>query len=186
MRRFLRHVHCYVLLGLIYSVPTPAMAGSPVPLISPTGYRLSHYRSPTPASTEHARTLDTAALQQLLHEQPQTLLVDVYRRQWLNGQFIEDQPHANLPGSVWLANTGDGELEPLWQSYFSNNLRRLSHGDLQQPLVFYCRSDCWLSWNAIKRAAALGYQNLYWYRDGIDAWEQAGLSLQPAQPQPFP
>ena len=26
-----------------------------------------------------------------------------------------------------------------------------------------------------KRAAALGYTRLYWYRDGIDAWRQAGL-----------
>ncbi|MFZ3185599.1 MAG: hypothetical protein WA173_15815 [Pseudomonas sp.] len=94
------------------------MADGPVPLISPTGYRLSHYRSPPPANPEPARTLDTAALQQLL--------------------------------------------------------------------VFYCRSDCGLSWNAIKGGAALGYQNLYWYRDGIDAWEQAGLSVQAAQPQPFP
>jgi PQQ-dependent catabolism-associated CXXCW motif protein len=186
MRRFLRHLPCYVLPALLYSGCPPAMADSPVPLLSATGYRLSHYRSPTPASAEHARTLDTAALQTLLHEQPQTLLIDVYPRQWLHGQFIQDPPHANLPGSVWLANTGDGELAPRWQNYFSDNLRRLSHGNQQQPLVFYCRADCWLSWNASKRAAALGYQNLYWYRDGIDAWEQAGQRLQPAQPQALP
>jgi hypothetical protein len=30
--------------------------------------------------------------------------------------FIEDQPHENLPGSHWLANTGDGELTPQWQT----------------------------------------------------------------------
>jgi hypothetical protein len=46
------------------------------------------------------------------------VLIDVYRRQWLQGRFIEDQPHANLPGSHWLANTGDGDLTPEWQSYF--------------------------------------------------------------------
>jgi len=27
---------------------------------------------------------------------------------------------------------------------------------------------------------------LYWYRDGLDAWEAANLPLQPAQPKPFP
>jgi len=32
----------------------------------------------------------------------------------------------------------------------------------------------------------LGYKNLYWYRDGLDAWQQANLPLQPAQPVPFP
>lgn len=66
------------------------------------------------------------------------------------------------------------------------NLQKATAGHLDQPLVFYCRSDCWLSWNAVKRAKALGYNNLYWYRDGLDAWQQANLPLQPAQPVPFP
>jgi len=156
------------------------------PLFSADGYRLGQYRSPTPASVEHATTLDTAALQALLQQQPHTRLIDVYRRLWLHGQFVEDQPHANLPGSLWLANAGDGQLTLAWQTYFADNLRRSSSGDWHWPLVFYCRSDCWLSWNAVKRAHALGYDNLYWYRDGIDAWEQAGLSLQIAKPQPLP
>ncbi|MNJ61718.1 hypothetical protein D3C77_575230 [compost metagenome] len=112
------------------------------------------------------------------------LLVDVYRRQWLAGQFIDNEAHANLPGSVWLANTGDGSLTPLWADYFSENLARITEGDLQRPLVFYCRSDCWLGWNATRRARALGYTDLYWYRDGIDGWEQAGLPLHPATPEP--
>ena len=114
------------------------------------------------------------------------MLIDVYRRQWLNGQFIVDEPHTNLPGSLWLANTGDGQLAPQWQDYFAHHLQRASQGRKDRPLVFYCRSDCWLSWNAVKRASTLGYIQLYWYRDGIDAWEQAGLPLTPAQPEPFP
>jgi hypothetical protein len=56
------------------------------------------------------------------------VLIDVYRRQWLQGRFIEDQPHANLPGSLWLANTGDGDLTPEWQSYFVRNLYTYSGG----------------------------------------------------------
>ncbi len=155
-------------------------------LFSADGYRLAQYRSPTPAQAEHARTLDTPALQQLLVEQPRTALIDTYRRQWLNGQFIEDEVHANLPGSLWLANTGDGQLDAQWQGYFRHHLQRASRGDKGWPLVFYCRSDCWLSWNAVKRAHRLGYRNLYWYRDGIDAWEQAGLALLPAQPAALP
>ncbi|WP_404942704.1 rhodanese-like domain-containing protein, partial [Pseudomonas poae] len=51
--------------------------------------------------------------------------------------------------------------------------------------VFYCRSDCWLSWNAVKRAANLGYTSVYWYRDGLDAWEAAKLPVATAQPEPF-
>ena len=155
-------------------------------LFDTDGYRSSQYRSPTPASLEGVQIVDTPALQQLLAERPDTRLIDVYRRPWVQGRFIEDAPHANLPGSLWLANTGDGRLEPRWQRYFELHLRNASQGDPDWPLVFYCRSDCWLSWNAVKRAKALGYNNLYWYRDGLDAWQQANLPLQPAQPVPFP
>lgn len=172
------------LLGL-YLLGTPA-AHADGPLFSSDGYRVDRYRSPTPASAEHATTLDTAALRALLAREPRTRLVDVYRRTWLNGQFVANEEHRNLPGSLWLANTGDGRLSPPWQAYFRDNLQRLTDGDATRPLVFYCRSDCWASWNAVRRAHALGYSNLYWYRDGIDAWEQAGLPLQEAQPHPFP
>ncbi|WP_256589382.1 PQQ-dependent catabolism-associated CXXCW motif protein [Pseudomonas sp. GV071] len=177
------HTSVCVLLGLL---ALNCQADTTPALFSEDGYRITQYRSPTPANAEHARTLDTPALQKLLKEQPATRLVDVYRRTWLNGQFIEDEPHSNLPGSLWLANTGNGDLDGPWQAYFSDNLQRLTEGDLARPLVFYCRSDCWASWNAIKRAHELGYKQLYWYRDGIDAWEQAGLPLMPAQPQAFP
>ncbi|MFK4075581.1 MULTISPECIES: PQQ-dependent catabolism-associated CXXCW motif protein [Pseudomonas] len=155
-------------------------------LFDADGYRSAQYRSPTPEQLQGVQTLDTPALQRLLAEQPRTTLIDVYRRPWLQGRFIEDAPHANLPGSLWLANAGDGNLAPQWQRYFAHYLEQASGGDQQHPLAFYCRSDCWLSWNAARRAHALGYRQLYWYRDGIDAWEQAGLPLVPAQPAELP
>jgi PQQ-dependent catabolism-associated CXXCW motif protein len=155
-------------------------------LFSADGYRHSLYRSPTPLQVDGAHIIDTEHLQTLLKQTPKPVLVDVYRRQWLEGRFIEDEPHANLPDSLWLANTGDGELTPQWQDYFSRNLQKATSGRKDQLMVFYCRADCWLSWNAVKRAAALGYNNLYWYRDGLDAWQAAHLPLLPAQPEPFP
>ena len=176
----------FTLLGGLLGLLLAGLAQADSALFSADGYRLTQYRSPTPATAEHAHTLDTPALQRLLAERPDTALIDTYRRQWLNGLFIEDEVHANLPGSLWLANTGDGQLDARWQAYFNHHLQRASHGDKRWPLVFYCRSDCWLSWNAVKRAHALGYRNLYWYRDGIDAWQQAGLPLLPAQPAALP
>ena len=77
-------------------------------------------------------------------------------------------------------------LLPPWDDYFAAQLQRASHGRKDWPLVFYCRSDCWLGWNATRRARALGYTRLYWYRDGIDAWQQAGLPLEPAEPVALP
>jgi rhodanese-related sulfurtransferase len=41
-----------------------------------------------------------------------------------------------------------------------------------------------MSWNAAKRALALGYKNVAWYPDGTDGWEAAGLPLQEAKPEP--
>jgi len=155
------------------------------PKFSVDGYRSALYRSPTPPTAEHAITVDTPALQALLAKQPKPLLIDVYGKTFLHGRFAEGEPHAHLPDSLWLANTGLAELTPSWQAYFADNLSRITEGDFSRALVFYCRSDCWLSWNAIKRAHALGYRRLYWYRDGVDAWEQAGLPLVPAEPALF-
>ncbi|OYP96439.1 sulfurtransferase [Pseudomonas mandelii] len=180
-RRLLRPSLAALSLSLLLGV-----AHADTPLFSADGYRINLYRSPTPNQLQDAAIIDTAALQTLLTQTPRPVLIDVYRRQWLQGRFIEDQPHENLPGSHWLANTGDGDLTADWQGYFARNLNALTAGDLAQPLVFYCRADCWLSWNAVKRAAAMGYKTLYWYRDGLDAWQAANLPVEPAQPEPFP
>ncbi len=53
------------------------------------------------------------------------------------------------------------------------------HGRL---IVFYCLADRWMSRNATKRAAGWGYTNLYWYRDGIDAWGAARVPTADAEP----
>jgi PQQ-dependent catabolism-associated CXXCW motif protein len=92
-------------------------AHAQAPLFSAEGYRIDLYRSPTPHELRRD-LVDTPALQTLLEQTPRPLLIDVYRRPWLQGRFIEDQPHENLPGSHWLANTGDGELTPQWQRLF--------------------------------------------------------------------
>jgi len=173
--------HLLALLALLLCLPVLAEEAK----FSADGFRAALYRSPTPASAEHAITLDTKALQALLQEKPKPLLIDVYGKTWRHGHFVEGEEHANLPGSLWLANTGLAQLSKDWQAYFADNLKRISEGDFSRALVFYCRSDCWLSWNAVKRAHALGYRKLYWYRDGVDAWEQAGLPLVPATPAPF-
>lgn len=182
MRCALPRCACLLVLGLSLALGNLAQAEA---LFSSSGFRTAQYRSPTPPQAEAATTLNTEQLQALLTQQPAPVLIDVYKRQWLQGRFIDSEVHRNLPGSHWLANTGDGELDAQWQTYLAANLQRLSSQDKGRALVFYCRSDCWLSWNAVKRAAALGYTHLYWYRDGVDAWEAAGLPLQQASPEPM-
>jgi rhodanese-related sulfurtransferase len=41
-----------------------------------------------------------------------------------------------------------------------------------------------MSWNAAKRALAMGYVNVAWYPEGTDGWEEAGLPLTEAKPAP--
>ena len=172
---------CLTLAGL------PAVAqDEAAALFSGDGYRIDRYRSPTPQDIPGARTLDTAALQQLLAGNPPPVLVDVMRQPWLHDRFVASEEHRNIPGSLWLANVGDGVLDSRWQDYLVRNLQQASGGDPARALVFYCKSDCWLSWNAGRRAMALGYTRVYWYRDGVDAWQAAGLPLQTASPVPLP
>lgn len=75
MSRLLAALLCLpLLLGLL-----PARAAEE-PLFSADGYRLTRYRSPTPASVAGAQTIDTATLQRLLAEPQPPLLIDVYRQ----------------------------------------------------------------------------------------------------------
>ena len=185
MSRLLAALFCLPLLAPSV-LHTPTAQAADDALFSTDGYRTTRYRSPTPASVDGAQTIDTAALQRLLAGSAKPVLIDVYRSTWLNDRFVGEEPHENIPGSLWLANVGEGQAEPRWQNYLAHYLAKASGGDHGRPLVIYCKSDCWLSWNASKRAAALGYTRLYWYRDGIDAWRQAGLPVQTATPEPLP
>jgi len=58
------------------------------PLFSADGYRISLYRSPTPDHLPGATIVDTAALQTLLSQTPAPVLIDVYRRQWLQASAL--------------------------------------------------------------------------------------------------
>src|SRR5215510_5235145 len=90
------------------------------------------------------------------------------------------------PGSSWLPDTGYGALAPATEAYLATGLATLSGGDRARPIVIYCQRDCWMSWNAAKRALASGYTNIIWYPEGTDGWQDAGLPLEPAQPVPRP
>jgi PQQ-dependent catabolism-associated CXXCW motif protein len=53
-------------------------------------------------------------------------------------------------------------------------------------LVFYCQADCWMSWNAAKRALSLGYSNVAWYPEGTDGWTFYNLPTLESRPEPRP
>jgi PQQ-dependent catabolism-associated CXXCW motif protein len=153
----------------------------------PVGYRLDHYRAPTPATLAGARVLTTAEAE--LCWKNGAVFVDVLPHSprpanLPNGTIWREKTRRNIPGSVWLPDTGYGELAAQTESYFRLGLERVTHSDPAKLLVFYCLRDCWMSWNAAKRALALGYQNVAWYPDGTDGWEVAKLPLQETKPEP--
>lgn len=155
----------------------------------PAGLKLDHYRSPTPACVPKGLTIATAELKTLL-ETEQPVLIDVmavYLRddQEFGATWLVNEPHDSLPNSVWLPNVGYGQLEPKIERWFKAQLEKLTHKNFNQALVFYCVADCWMSWNAVQRVHDYGYQRVYWYKEGIDGWKEAGLALVNSEPLPF-
>ena len=94
------------------------------------------------------------------------------------GTVWRDKPRFNIPGSVWLPDTGYGKLAEATEDYLRRGLERASGGNKAALLVIYCQEDCWMSWNAAKRAMLeLGYAKVYWFPEGVQGWKTAGLEL---------
>lgn len=51
--------------------------------------------------------------------------------------------------------------------------------DKAKPMVFFCNgSPCWKGYKAATASIKAGYKNVYWFRDGMPAWESAKLPTQ--------
>ena len=170
----------------LLALAAPARSEDPVP--EPAGYRVEDYRAPTPATLTGARVLTTGEAADLWRAGG-AAFIDVMpqppRPAGLPPDTIwRDKPRRNIPGSVWLPDTGYGALAPATEDYLRHGLAQASAGEQTKMLVFYCQRDCWMSWNAGKRALGLGYRNVAWFPDGSDGWQEAGLPLADAHPAP--
>jgi PQQ-dependent catabolism-associated CXXCW motif protein len=76
---------------------------------------------------------------------------------------------------VWLANMGYGRLPAAEDAAFDAELLRRA-GSRERAVVLFCEPDCWMSWNAAKRALAYGFKNIFWFPGGTTAWREAGLA----------
>lgn len=183
-----------VLAGLALLAPPslaqstqPAAITAPPPA-EPEGYRLEAYRAPVPATLSGARVLDAAAAAELWRKGG-TAFVDVLPRppkpaSLPPGTVWRDPPHSTIPGAVWLPNVGFGAINAETEAYFRNGLSAVTRGDVNAPLVIFCQRDCWMSWNAAKRAMSYGYRNVSWFPTGVDGWGEAGLPLEVVEPRP--
>jgi PQQ-dependent catabolism-associated CXXCW motif protein len=171
-----------VLVGMVLIGAAAARAQ----VTMPEGYRTEDYRAPTPASVPGGSVLGTEAAR-TLWQTGGAVWIDVLpaprRPGNLPAQALwKPLPRRDIPGSLWLPEVGRGALSPALESYFRDHLAAATGGDRAKPVVFYCLADCWMSWNATKRAASYGYSRLYWYRDGTDGWDAAQLPTETATP----
>ncbi|MCG7864716.1 MAG: PQQ-dependent catabolism-associated CXXCW motif protein [Candidatus Thiodiazotropha endolucinida] len=157
---------------------------------SAEGYRITEFRAPVPDSVPAGTTITTEQLHTLIKQQ-HVVLIDVMP----TPVKPKDRPdnllwlppaRQNIPESHWLPNVGYGALSDELDSYFRKNLQRFSNDDKGTRIVLYCLADCWMSWNAAKRAATeYGYTNIYWYPDGTTGWDAADLPLEESEAIPM-
>jgi PQQ-dependent catabolism-associated CXXCW motif protein len=166
------------------------VAAAPDAPPEPAGYRMDDYRAPTPATLRGARVLSTSEAH-AQWEKHDAAFIDVLpqapRPTGLPASTIwRDKPREDIPGSVWLPDTGYGALAPAMEHYFAEGLTQATGGDRDHMLVFYCLANCWMSWNAAKRAIAMGYAHVAWYPDGTDGWaaDHLPLELRPTPQRP--
>ena len=171
-------------LSLVFAwSPLHAEEASPP---EPPSYRMQDYRAPTPATLSGAQGLTTAEAAELWRS-GSAVFIDVLPQaprpaNLPEGTLWRDKPRSDIPGSIWLPDTGYGALNPAMEEYLRINLDRAAGRDRSKMLVFYCLKDCWMSWNAAKRALSLGYPRIAWYPDGTDGWTAAGLPVEPIKP----
>lgn len=169
------------LAALLALVSLPASAVVP----EPSGYRMEEFRAPVPTTLEGARVVDTAGAAELW-KSGQAVFIDVLPKppkpDLPKGTIFRLPPRNDIPGSIWLPDVGYGAIPPEMEAYFAENLEKAVGGDKAKTVVFYCLADCWMSWNAAKRALSWGYSSVVWYPEGTDGWEFEGLPTERRKP----
>ena len=176
------------LAGLLFATFAFAAPAPAEELVSePDGYRTEDYRSLVPETLAGARVLTTAEAE-MIWRAGSGVFIDVLPRapkpqNLPPGTVWREKPRRNIPGGIWLPDTGYGKLSAATEDYLRLGIARASGGNNARLLVFYCLADCWMSWNAAKRVLSWGYANVAWYPDGTDGWERADLPTAHSQPE---
>jgi len=180
----MRALACAIVAICVLAADTHAQQNVP----EPEEYRTENYRTAVPATLTGARVLTTAEAETIWRARS-GIFIDVLPRapkppNLPAGTVWRDRPRHNIPGSIWLPDTGYGKLADATDAYLRRGLERASAGNKAALLVIYCQENCWMSWNAAKRVLSYGYSNVAWYPDGTDGWERALLPVAESQPEP--
>jgi PQQ-dependent catabolism-associated CXXCW motif protein len=164
------------LLGLTtHKVIASTIAPDHDAVVEPESYRTDDYRKPVPLTLKGATVLSSSEAMKVWSAKT-AVFIDVYphppKPNLPAGTIWRDTPHQTIEDAVWLPNVGYGVLSPANDRYFRRSLDVLTKADKAKPLVFFCLRNCWMSWNAAKRALSYGYTHVLWYPDGTDGWQE--------------
>ncbi|HQY43973.1 MAG TPA: DUF4344 domain-containing metallopeptidase [Paracoccaceae bacterium] len=129
------------------------------------------YKGPTPTAIPRAQIITTEDLAGILNDGGPVLMIDT--------RGVGD----TIPNAMVVPDAGsDGSITDGFQNALANWLQEQTGGNARTALVFFAggmqdRS----SYNAALRAGHLGYEQVFWYRGGTEAWAANGLPLEPAQ-----
>lgn len=157
---------------LITCIVVPAVADAQVQ--EPEGYRDAPYRARVPETLAGATVLDTPDAH-ILWAEGRAVFIDVLpqapKPEGLpEGTVWREAPRESIPGALWLPNVGYAVLAAAEDIYFRDGLQHATRADRGRPLVFFCLDECWMSWNAAKRALEYGYTDVHWFPEGTDGW----------------
>ncbi len=178
-------------MAALVFLPTAAFAADTAthdPVVEPDTYRTDEYRKPVPATLKGATVLSPAQAS-ALWASGGAVFIDVYphapKPDNLPANTIWREPqHFSIEGAKWLANVGYGVLSPATDDYYRHYLAELTNGNRAAPIVIFCLRNCWMSWNAAKRAVSYGYTNVLWFSEGTDAWQEIAQPVAEVTPEP--
>ena len=179
---------------LVAAAALMGMAGAPPPaepsLFDAGGYRSARYRAPVKADPAPAQTITLAAAL-ALDPSRDALFIDVMPveggvRDSVSGVWTLSSEHLTIPGALWLPETGRAPVDgDLWAA-LEARIAAARAAAPDTPVILFCRTDCWMSWNAASRLALRGIANVHWLAEGTDGWHAASRPLVVAVPIAVP
>lgn len=150
------------------------------------GYRANRYRAPVDRLPVPAQQISLLKALQL-HQRDRAMFIDVAPvesgyRDPATGVWRLSQTHITISGAAWHPETGRTHPDPeLWHALLRAALDQAKRRP-SKPIIVFCRSDCWMGWNAARRLAKEGAPNVYWLAEGVDGWHESGRKLVGVQP----
>ncbi|WDF70973.1 rhodanese [Novosphingobium sp. KACC 22771] len=152
-------------------------------LFDADGYRAASYRAPVDRDPWPAAHIALAAARDLRPGRD-ALFIDALPLGRNAGQWVQTETHETIAGAIWRPEVGRPGVDPALWAGLRGTIAAWRRGHPGGPVVLFCRTDCWMGWNAARRLAREGVGDVYWLAEGVEGWRDTGGELRPATPQP--